>query len=111
MTNISVPSRVGPDQAALKSCLAWVCSVYKAVKMCLYEVNGQRMRRLQFYNINNQYNAFVMFRADKEDSKSKEEILAEIKQRVEERIQAYSSIQRLHEDIENCKLLLIVHCF
>ena len=52
-----------------------------------------------------------MFRSDKEDNKSKEEILAEIKQRVEERIKAYSSIQRLHEDIENCKLLLIVHCY
>ena len=52
-----------------------------------------------------------MFRSDKEDHKSKEEILAEIKQRVEERIQAYSSIQRLHEDIEKCKYLLAVHCY
>ena len=52
-----------------------------------------------------------MFRSDKEDNKSKEEILAEIKQRVEERIKAYSSIQRLHEDIETCKLLLMVHCY
>ena len=51
-------------------------------------------------------NAFVVFRSDKEDNKSKEEKLAEIKQRVEERIKAYSSIQTLHEDIENCKLLL-----
>ena len=53
----------------------------------------------------------VAFRSDKEDNKSKEEILAEIKQQVEERIQAYSSIQRLQEDIENCKLLLMVHCY
>ena len=52
-----------------------------------------------------------MFRFDKEDNKSKEEILAEIKQRVEERIKAYSSIQRLQEDIETCKLLPMVHCY
>ena len=54
----------------------------------------------------NHDNAFVVFRSDKEDNKSKEEKLAEIKQRAEERIKAYSSIQTLHEDIENCKLLL-----
>ena len=54
----------------------------------------------------NHDNAFVVFRSDKEDNESKEEMLAEIKQRAEERIKAYSSIQTLHEDIENCKLLL-----
>ena len=47
--------------------------------------------------------AFIVFRSDTEDNKSKEEILVEIKQRVEERIEAYSSIQTLHEDIEKCK--------
>ena len=52
--------------------------------------------------INHDY-AFVVFRSDKQDNKSKEEILAEIKQRAEERIKAYSNIQRLHEDTENCK--------
>ena len=51
----------------------------------------------------NHDNAFVVFRSHKEDNKSKEEILDEIKQRAEERIKAYSSIQSLHEDIENCK--------
>ena len=51
----------------------------------------------------NHDNTFVVFRSDKEDNKSKQEILAEIKQRAEERIKAYSSIQRLHEDNENCK--------
>ena len=51
----------------------------------------------------NHDNAFVVFRFDKEDNKSKEEILAEIQKRAEERIKAYSSIQSLHEDIEKCK--------
>ena len=51
----------------------------------------------------NHDNAFVVFRSDKEDNNSKEEILAEIKQRAEERIKAYSSIQSLQEDIEKCK--------
>ena len=67
--------------------------------------------RLLIYNIIKHDNAFVVFRSDKEDHKSKEEILAEIKQRVKERIQAYSSIQRLHQDIEKCKFLLTVHCY
>ena len=49
-----------------------------------------------------------MYRCDKEEDKSEEEILAEIKQRVEERIKAYSSIQRLHEDIEKCKLIITI---
>ena len=52
--------------------------------------------------INND-NAFVVFRSDKKDNKSKEEILAEIKQRAEERIKAYSSIQSSQEDIGKCK--------
>ena len=51
----------------------------------------------------NHENVFVVSRSDVKDNKSQEEILAEIKQRVEERIKAYSSSQRLHEDIEICK--------